>query len=89
MEENVTAHSFSDNIFTAFDYDMNTNTNNAVATGNLLIRLLATSHIMFKIGEYGLSVLISKIEFLCKNEVLCKVCFYICLSFCSQGGGSP
>ena len=51
MEENATAYSFSENTSTAFDYDMNTNTNNAVATGNLYIRLLATSHIMFKIGE--------------------------------------
>ena len=51
MEENATVYSFSDNTSTAFDYDMNTNTNNAVATGNLYIRLLATSHIMFKIGE--------------------------------------
>ena len=53
MEENTTVYSFSDNSpSTAFDYDMKNNTNsNAVPTGNHYIRLLATSHIMFKIGE--------------------------------------
>ena len=55
MEENATAYSFSDNTFTGFDYDMKTtNTDNAVATGNLYLSLLDNSHIMFKIGEYRL-----------------------------------
>ena len=51
MEENTTAHSFSQNISTVLDPDMNNNTNKAVAMGNLYIRFLATYHIMFKIGE--------------------------------------
>ena len=52
--ENTTVASFSENTSSIFDYDTNNNnTNSTVATGNLYIRLLATSHIMFKISEYN------------------------------------
>ena len=53
MEENTSVASFSENTSLIFDYDVNNNINSTVATGNLYIRLLATSHIMFKIGKYN------------------------------------
>ena len=53
MEENTTFHPFSENTYTVFEHNMNNTTNNAVAMGNLYIQFLATSHIMFKIGEYN------------------------------------
>ena len=69
MEENTTVYSFSDNTSIGFDVNnMNNNTTNGVPAGNLFIRLLATSHIMFKIGEYDLFIT-------GRNEVVAKVIF--------------
>ena len=51
MEENTTSLPSSENTFTVFDYNMNNHTNSAVAMGRLDIQFLATSHVMFKIGE--------------------------------------
>ena len=52
MEENTTISYFSENTSSILGHDNTTNTNSGVSVGNLYIRLLATSHIMFKIGEY-------------------------------------
>ena len=81
MEENTTVYSFSDNTSIGFDVNnMNNNTTNGVPAGNLFIRLLATSHIMFKIGEYDLFIT-------GRNEVVAKVIFLHLSVILFTGGG--